>query len=66
MNELFQNAFLRLLSRKFILCILTLGSSHYLVSNSYIADGVYSAVIMATVAVYVAGNVAQKIKAETK
>lgn len=55
---------IRLLSRKFLLCLLTLMCSTYLVINSNITDQVYSTIILATVAVYVAGNVTQKMKAE--
>lgn len=50
----------RFLSRKFILALLSLGSAHYLTSKGLIADGVYSAVVIATVGAYMAGNVAQK------
>lgn len=50
----------RFLSRKFIAAMCTLASAHWLVANRLIADGVYSAVVIATVAAYIAGNVAQK------
>ena len=53
-----------LLSRKFLLSLLTLVSNHYLVSRGYIADGVYSAVMIATVGAYIAGNVVQKATAK--
>lgn len=49
------------MSRKFIAAIAALGSAHYLVQFGHIADGVYSAVIIATVASYIVGNVTQKI-----
>lgn len=49
-----------LLSRKFLLSVATLASNHYLVANQFIADGVYSAVMIATVGAYIAGNVVQK------
>ncbi len=55
------NMLIRLLSRKFILCVLSLISAHYLVINKDITDQVYSSVLMATVAVYVAGNVYTEI-----
>lgn len=47
-------------SRKFILALLTLFSASVLVLTGHIADGVYSAVVIATVGAYIAGNVAQK------
>lgn len=47
-------------SRKFLLSLLTLASSTWLVAAGHIADGVYSAVVIATVAAYITGNVAQK------
>lgn len=50
----------RFLSRKFLAAMASLFSAHWLVSDSRIADGVYSAVVIATVAAYIAGNVAQK------
>ncbi len=53
-----------LLSRKFLLSIATLASNHYLVANHFIADGVYSAVMIATVGAYIAGNVVQKATAK--
>lgn len=56
---------IRLMSRKFILCVLSLISAHYLVINNHITDQVYSGVLMATVAVYVAGNVTQKFKKDS-
>lgn len=53
-----------LLSRKFLLSVMTLASNHYLVANTFIADGVYSAVMIATVGAYIAGNVVQKATAK--
>ncbi len=50
----------RFASRKFILALLTLASATALVATDHIADGVYSAVVIATVGAYIAGNVAQK------
>jgi hypothetical protein len=47
-------------SRKFILAALTLLSATGLVAFGLIADGVYSAVVIATVGAYITGNVAQK------
>lgn len=51
---------LRYLSRKFILSVLSLLSATVLVTCGSISDGVYSAVVIATVGAYIAGNVAQK------
>jgi len=53
------------LSRKFIAAIASLGSAHTLVYFGHIADGVYSAVVIATVAAYIVGNVVQKTFAGT-
>lgn len=50
----------RYASRKFILAVLTLASASALVACQLIADGVYSAVVIATVSAYIAGNVAQR------
>lgn len=50
----------KLLSRKFIAAIASLASAHFLVLYGHIADGVYSAVVIATVAAYIVGNVTQK------
>ena len=50
----------RLTSRKFLLAAATLASAHWLVAAGHIADGVYSAVVIAVVAAYVTGNVAER------
>lgn len=50
----------RFISRKFLLALLSLGSAHWLCAAGHIADGVYSAVVIAAVAAYITGNVAQK------
>ncbi len=50
----------RFASRKFILALLALISASVLVFTGRIADGVYSAVVIATVGAYIAGNVTQK------
>lgn len=53
------------LSRKYILALLTLVSATGLVYFGKIADGVYSAVVIATVAAYITGNVmATKVRPE--
>lgn len=49
------------ISRKFIAAMSALGSAHCLVLWNHIDDGVYSAVVIATVAAYITGNVAQKV-----
>lgn len=51
-------------SRKFLLALFTLASATWLVYADHIADGVYSAVVIATVGVYIAGNVTQKATAK--
>ena len=56
MQERFQN----LLSRKFIAFMCVLWSAHLLVDQKLIADGVYSAVVIAAIGAYIVGNVAQK------
>ena len=47
-------------SRKFILALLSLISATVLCITGHIADGVYSAVAIATVGAYMTANVAQK------
>jgi hypothetical protein len=47
-------------SRKFILALLVLVSATVLVYLTKIADGVYSAVVIADIVAYITGNVAQK------
>lgn len=56
----------RLTSRKFILALLTLLSATALVATKCIADGVYSAVVIATVGAYLTANVMQKSNAKTE
>lgn len=51
----------RLSSRKFILAVLSLISATGLVWAGHISDGVYSAVMLATVGAYVTANVVQKV-----
>ena len=51
----------RLSSRKFILAVLSLLASTGLCWFGHIADGVYSAVVIATVGAYITGNVIQKV-----
>lgn len=50
----------RFFSRKFIAAMSALISATALVYTGHIADGVYSAVVIATVAAYITGNVVQK------
>ena len=50
----------RFYSRKFLLSGASLLSATVLVAFGSISDGVYSAVVIATVGAYIAGNVAQK------
>jgi len=49
----------RLTSRKFLLALFSLLSASFLCYHHHIADGVYSAVVIATVGAYLAANVAQ-------
>ena len=54
----------RFKSRKFILALLSLASATALCYTGHIADGVYSAVVIATVGAYLAANVTQKATAK--
>ena len=51
----------RYLSRKFLLAGATLASATALVWFRHIADGVYSAVVIATVGAYLTANIGQKV-----
>lgn len=51
----------KFLSRKFIASMCALISAHFLVMFNHISDGVYSAVVIATIAAYIAGNVTQNV-----
>jgi hypothetical protein len=53
----------RLGGRKFLLATFSIASTSLLVYLGHISDGVYSAVVIATVGSYIGGNVAQKITA---
>ena len=48
------------LSRKFLIALAVVASATWLVADGHIADGVYSAVVIATVTGYYAANVTQK------
>ena len=50
----------KFLSRKFALAMASLTSASYLVLEQVIAAADYKAVVIATVGVYIAGNVTQK------
>lgn len=50
-----------LASRKFLLAIVTLGVTAWLCAAGHIHEGVYSAVVIATIGAYIAGNVGQKV-----
>ena len=56
----------RLLSRKFILAVLSLLATSALCWFGKIADGVFATVIVATVGAYLTANVAQKVKVDAK
>jgi len=47
----------KFVSRKYSLAVLTLLSATGLVAFRFISDGVYSAVLIANIASYIAGNV---------
>lgn len=55
-----------LASRKFILAVRSLASAHWLTATGLIAEGVCSAVVIATVGAYITGNVAQKVVTKDK
>ena len=50
----------RFASRKFIVTVLALLSASVLCASGHIAEGVYSAVVIATVGAYITANVVQK------
>jgi fructose-1,6-bisphosphatase/sedoheptulose 1,7-bisphosphatase-like protein len=54
----------RFASRKFLLAVAALGSAHWLCASGHIAEGVYSAVVIACVGGYLAANVTQKVTAK--
>lgn len=54
----------RFVSRKFALALATVASASWLVYAGHIADGVYSAVVIAAVTGYFTANVAQKATAK--
>lgn len=64
MNPLLSNALISLLSRKFLATMTSITSATWLAHDKFIADGVYSAVMIAVVAAYVTSNVAQKMSAK--
>ena len=51
-------------SRKFLLALATVASATWLVAAGHIADGVYSAVVIAAVGGYLAANVTQRATAK--
>ena len=54
----------RYASRKFIVAMAAIASASWLVYAGHIADGVYSAVVIAAVGGYLAANVTQKATAK--
>lgn len=48
-------------SRKFLFVCAVLASATWLVWGQHISDGVYSAVVIAAISAYIAGNVAQRV-----
>lgn len=59
-----ENVVKRAGGRKFAACILALLSASVLCWFGRIADGVYSAVVIATVGAFITGNVAEKVMAK--
>ena len=53
-----------LASRKFLLALATVASANWLVASGHIADGVYSAVVIAAVGGYLTANVTQRATAK--
>lgn len=51
----------RFKSRKFLLALLTQAANVWLCAAGHIHEGVYSAITIAVVGVYVTGNVGQKV-----
>jgi len=64
MNQSLKDRLTGLISRKFILAMASLMSVHWLMNYHLITDSIYSTVVLATVAVYISGNVFQKIKSD--
>jgi len=54
----------RYASRKFAVAMAAIASASWLVYTGHIADGVYSAVVIAAVGGYLAANVTQKATAK--
>lgn len=54
----------RYASRKFVVAMAAIASASWLVYTGHIADGVYSAVVIAAVGGYLASNVTQKATAK--
>ena len=54
----------RYASRKFVVAMAAIASASWLVYAGHIADGVYSAVVIAAVTGYLAANVTQKATAK--
>ena len=55
---------IRYASRKFVVAMAAIASASWLVYAGHIADGVYSAVVIAAVTGYMAANVTQKATAK--
>lgn len=55
---------IRYASRKFVVAMAAIASASWLVYAGHIADGVYSAVVIAAVTGYLAANVTQKATAK--
>lgn len=62
MDRKLTQTLLRLISRKFLVVVGMLISSHWLMNYGHISDNVYMYIILGTVAAYITGNVTQNIK----
>ena len=59
------SAFFSIGGRRFLLTVATQVSNVGLVIGGWISDSIYRDIIIATIAVYIAGNTAQKLRGTT-
>lgn len=60
----FRDLIANLGGRRFLLCVGSAAICTYLIINGHISESIYRDLIVATVAVYIAGNTAQKLKGD--